>query len=649
MKGLKQVQDNFEVFITKKQKMKTLHAIILILTFTFALPFSSVAADVLWTGGNGNWSSAYKWSTGKVPTKNDVVFIISGIVTLGNQSNIHSLVTSNIASLTISSSGKLNIATFDDSDGIRNEGTIISNGTIDIQTYFTGNTNNAAIINWGILKTTGATTIEGNFEYGIFNPGELNVNAGSSLSITDLKWYGIQNLGYIKNEGEIDIIDFSRYGIDNRSNATFHNHKDLYINPLQQSNYPLFSNGGIFTNYKTGFINLENQIGNHGLLVLATGVGKNFGEIIIHDVAIGMRVSEGGIFTNEKNGILKVSDTTNNGAYVVGLFKNIGYLEIKRTNSAVSVTRGKFTNFPLGTLVADDNNVGIHIQQNVTTEFENFGTIFLTNTDLRSLSINSLFINKPKGRLYFDDIITIWNSAEFINQGHCTSTSASGLTHIVDGIFINTGIIGDVSDSMDDFLNLSVRARPITSNAQVGVPISNALDVASFNSVTVLAWYTSETGLTLAGSYNASNNTFTPNSNAQGLTELYVRVRVNASGITRRYKVKIPNGVQFAGPSPVTARSENSELPESKIIGLQNFQVFPNPVSDYIHIKNLKGQSISLEILDMNGKLLLSEYAGEIDGNISIVRQHHLVSGSYILLVKEEGTLIGTRRMIFTD
>ncbi|MDR2980157.1 MAG: T9SS type A sorting domain-containing protein [Bacteroidales bacterium] len=86
----------------------------------------------------------------------------------------------------------------------------------------------------------------------------------------------------------------------------------------------------------------------------------------------------------------------------------------------------------------------------------------------------------------------------------------------------------------------------------------------------------------------------------------------------------------------------------STVVGIDeyeddNIDIFPNPASDYIKIKNVHPFPIDVEIYDMNGKLIIQ--TAHIEGEIQI-STHNFASGNYIIRIFGENKIMGSRKMV---
>lgn len=104
-------------------------------------------------------------------------------------------------------------------------------------------------------------------------------------------------------------------------------------------------------------------------------------------------------------------------------------------------------------------------------------------------------------------------------------------------------------------------------------------------------------------------------------------------------------GFNYKGGNPGTLLLDNlsitlqSTLSASEVRHLKdNVEVYPNPVKDYLFIKNAK-KNAGTEILDVSGKLVLS-----LTGIKEKIDVSQLIRGTYFLVIKnEDGTLSKTK------
>ena len=63
-----------------------------------------------------------------------------------------------------------------------------------------------------------------------------------------------------------------------------------------------------------------------------------------------------------------------------------------------------------------------------------------------------------------------------------------------------------------------------------------------------------------------------------------------------------------------------------------DFKIFPNPTADIVHINFTKSSDYTMQVTDMNGKILLVKNTNQPDNTLDISR---LARGVYLLLLKD--------------
>jgi len=74
-----------------------------------------------------------------------------------------------------------------------------------------------------------------------------------------------------------------------------------------------------------------------------------------------------------------------------------------------------------------------------------------------------------------------------------------------------------------------------------------------------------------------------------------------------------------------------------------NISVYPNPTSDFITILNEKPTSVSIELIDINGKVLLQEKNTKTEKQLDF---SPYTRGVYFLILKQEEKLIKSFKII---
>lgn len=536
---------------------------------------NSYSSTVTWTGGSGDWENASNWDTGNLPTYDDSVIIPSGIVKIYNYAtarNIH--------------------------------------------------------IQGGVLKVFGDLILQVDQALPGGHLNALRIDAGTSFyntGVVVMLEYAyvpglgklIHNYGDFENDtkGYIYLNGQSYTGIHNQSAASFINRGQLEMQNMQSGIYSLSpcNNYGSIDIESTShslyirddfYASSSSTIGVNNIInVTSTGNMNNYGDIDVDSngsPTYGIQMS--GIWNSQSNSSVTVS-----GNYGTGIscssgstFRNRGLLTVESEQlytTALSIA-GFFVNHQSGTITTQSSyGVG------VSGSGLNYGTWHMTSPNIggvRSINNSGSFNNRPKGKLYMDHIIKVNPGSTFNNQGHMFSSYIYNQTAI-NGTFNNTGCLNDLHGKLPAINNSSIIVEPLNASPQVNVPIANALYLGNSLGATVLAWYTTASGNTLAGSYNSSTNTFTPNANAVGLSSLYVRTRINIGGVTRRHEI------QFDDPVIALSQNESHEIQNQETF-TSSISTYPNPATDYIIVSdtNKQSQLSTISLINLGGRIVYS-------------------------------------------
>lgn len=89
--------------------------------------------------------------------------------------------------------------------------------------------------------------------------------------------------------------------------------------------------------------------------------------------------------------------------------------------------------------------------------------------------------------------------------------------------------------------------------------------------------------------------------------------------------------------------SEIIELSYSDGNGIENIQIYPNPVSEYIAIKNIHG---TVKVFDMNSNLVLEETISPSENSSYVLPLGHLSNGAYLVQVTDKNGKVYTKKVI---
>ncbi len=567
------------------------HRIGTLLCYLF-LSLSLPAATVTWTGGNGNWNVAANWDTGYVPGMYDDVRILSGNVSLTSYTALFQSLHLAGGSLTIDPSGSILIIT-------------------DISSI-------SVIINVGNLYNNGSIIV--------FNTATTGFSRG------------ILNAGNFVNNGTIEIVLSPFQGIF--SSNSFTNTGDIYISNTGNTGIAAL---GSFTNSPTGTIEIEEV--STGLYVSSGAIFTNQGAIDIADISTAILIV-GSQYINSIGSNLSISDFGNFGLNTLqnSIFKNWGQVTIDDPDkTAFAVGESLAINYQTGVVDIIDSGGDYGLEVSTDGEYRNFGKTYIRSPQNNAIKVLGQFNNKPKGFLLANGRISTYSGSSVLNQGHIEQNYRS-TNSIYGGTFTNRGAIGDPDEAFaSNFNNQSVRVRPLHGTVQVGLPYPNALDVGTFNYLTVLGWYTNPNGSISAGTYNPYINTFIPNSNAAGKKKLYVTIRINSGMQSYIYEVPVPGGVQSLKGGGSSAGQASTSLAETEL------HIFPNPSSGIIHLQSSSSLARDAQLSLMNelGQLVwLESLPTDSQSLRSIELPASLPAGVYWLNIRCQGVTLHAEQLI---
>ena len=568
---------------------------------------NSFANTLTWTGGNGDWEDADKWDLGVVPDTDDIAIIPSGMVSIDGIAHVNEI---------ILEGGELKV-----------------NGSLVVQPTIANSLgqyhgieiqSNASFINNGLTVLIETIPVNGIARL-IFNNGICINNEKGYIYMEGENFYGIHNYasGQFTNRGEIDIIDIEN-GIFSVSDI--YNYGDIEISSTSTS----ITLQNLFYNASNAVLSTNNLISitNNALL-------NNFGEIEIdfENTFQGTAISIGGKLTSQNYSNISIE-----GAFVDALFIHTngetrikGNLQIQSVSpySSALYLEGLFVNHQRGTINVSS---GIGITVTPTGSCLNYGNWINTdaaNGASRSLKVEGSFNNRPKGRLTFENNIVTTPGSTLNNQGHMFLQHNEDLDDI-DGNFNNTACLNDLNGKIVSSINnLSIIVEPIQVTPEVNTPLPNALNLGTNLGATVLGWYTSATGNTLAGSYNSSTNTFTPNANAVGLSSVFVRTRINAGGITRRHELKFAAPIQFS----ITPNHYPNLIQEGFKTSISTY---PNPAMNQLSVSTNENYELGdIKLINISGQLILNKYCDN-SKNCDLEFSKDIPNGIYYLYINDK-------------
>ncbi len=612
------------------------------LLFSFILFFillempQGLATTHTWLGGNAAWDDPNQWDTGTIPNETDEVIIPSGTARIfpGDTGLANSLHVHQGANLRLYTGGILKITDAVNTDAFFNEGRAYIYGEL----YITN-----------VSRTSNLNTARG-----IYNVDFFYCSSNAYVLLENIDNDAINNYtnGYFYNNGgTFDIYGLSNDGIYNR--AFFGNTGTINIDA--NNSYPNkgIVNHGDFRNYPAGVIDIQGGgaagFGNYSISSVSNSL-YNDGALSINN-SNRMGLENGGVFVNHRNGVLTTENSSSSGFY------NQGSGEVDNLGFIGSSNSGVFGLFNLGE-INNDGSIDISFSQNIGyygylgSDFINDATLNISSTASSDINLDGSLTNTTEAVMSINKRISI-GSGDFVNNGMLLCFLNSGNHWIGSaGSMTNNGVVEDVHNRLlsSNFHNKQLRVRPITGSMQVGVPYPNALDVTSLSNVTILDWYTSNNiNSALAGTYNSNTNEFTPNSNAIGLSDLYVYVQINASNRRLLLRV-IVNGTI----SPLTNNQDMLQLTQQENQGKGTassadiqVQVFPNPTSGMVQVESSSflAKPASLKLINALGQVIYQQQIPAGDQQVNLDLPNTLKDGIYYLSISQEGKAIDVQRI----
>lgn len=600
--------------------MKTLH-FFLTCSFIFFLVLTTNAAVVTWTGGTGIWDDDNNWDTGSVPTLNDGVIIANGSVTVVNYAEANYIHLDG-GDLTVDGGGLLYVSPdipWSGSGSNSVKGMMIENGS-SFENY-----GNAIFIEPYNFNSTATL---------IYCDGDMTNHDNSLL--------------FFQGENSTGLHTYTQSG-------TVYNYGEIVMSIMHEGMYLINS----FRNYGDIEISAD-EIAITNRATFYSGSASNL------EVNGRIHNSPGSIWNQYGNVEVNYTSTSNSNVMIIdGLFEiqNSGSLDVQGSSYAIYIpsngtlrVRGEMVvvnNRSFSTAITNSGLIVNHQKGVMNTsahygflngsgaEVRNFGTWNFNETQYSNYSTlrnSGVFSNRPKGKMYVEGKLKL-DSGTFNNQGHMFVLGEYSHQSL-SGNFNNTGTLNDVHDHMSSISNnTSYRVHKMAGPFTEGVPVPNILDKGNSPGATVLSWYTTPTGNTIAGSYNSSTNTFTPNSNAVGLTSLYVRTRINTGGVTRRHELIVENGIN-SNPSPFI-KPDNVDA-----ISSATMTIAPNPIHDNftIAVENTDQETMNYAIYNSMGQ---KEKSGIFDVKSNTIKvPHHLPSGIYFVrVIDKDGIYVETQQI----
>ena len=613
--------------------------------FFCCLSFGLHAATFTFISSFGNWNDPNSWDTGTVPNANDEVVIPAGrfaILPNGYTSQIENAIVngylfnfgtlyitnnfttglsiaggyvSNRSTLIIEKAGQFGINAFNTGQ-YRNEGgshTIIGKTGDDGMSFAPA----AQLLNYGFIEILGGVIGDGIHCEGTFRNNPLGVIEISNCLEKGL-W--VQN-GPFNNYGSISILGGVKdEGVQIEDCAIAFNRAGASIEVLEAGLTCFILKDSEFINEATASISLQacgQEASPIGLDIdggiFDDGIFDNYGLLEIFDIQGSSSSTRGimvdgfnGFFNNKANGIINIASITGTGISTrfeaifeneldgIIIIQDVGQNGIDNHNAFIN--RGM-----IYSLSSEREGITSFFSSAI---FDNFGLISIQNigTALRALDVggSSTFHNHTCGVVELDEGIDIFGT--IINEGFL-HTEGEHSAFSGPGTLNNSGVIededGDLATLSGIVTNNGIIVSPKQGPLVAGVPVPNFLDLGSLADHEVLAVYRGPgAATTIAGTYNAITNTFTPNANGAGATLLYVEVENLIENCDDLFGMEIDN-TPFADPQEKRIDTDNVVV---------DLQVAPNPTSGRFIISGIEAESAEWQIINTLGQSIWQGY-----------------------------------------
>lgn len=590
----------------------------LIITAIFLLMQSSLmAATITWTAGNSNWNNAANWDLG-IPTAADHVVIPSGRAKIPFGYTAYASSIDIQGDVWIRNNATLLLANASQHPSVQLTGRITIDGHLNIEN---------SIKTIGIFQTGTAFHCEG--------LARIRANGSMNIHTTDYQGIVVQASGNFINHGEVTMDDIDGVGIFNT--GTFNNHGDMEIFAGPFNNQSAIVNGDTFTNHLTGYIHAEGGR-NYTVLNWANALYSNYG---VTDIKFPYYngFDNSGELINYSDGLLSITTAGQHGIHnkSTGSFYNYGYTNT--TGLDIGLINESILNNP-GTIIT--SGLDFDLEDDAGATIENTGNlIFSSTTDNLSLYGN---LNNDGGLVLLSGKAILNAGSVFDNHGVLVSEYTFAHDQSATAQLNNYGILEDPNESFISINNQQVVAKPLTGVMQNGVLFSDPLEVVSLSNVTVNGWYENSLGPSI-GTYDAVNNTLTPNVNAIGLKSIQAKITINSTGIIRYVAIDLDT------PVAAMVNPENDiiiDAPKFKTTSTNNeLEVYPNPTIGEINLHGsiLQNDAIQILVLNQLGQVVMEKkgYGAEA---LQFQLPNHLANGNYRVVCLQQGKLVSAKNIL---
>lgn len=509
-------------------------------------PSTAVVQTKYWTGTtSADWSTADNWDPLGVPDHTSEV-IISGqltdpVIGPGVVAAASSVLVEIDGRLDISDGAELHIANAA-ANGLEVVGQVYNEGVIFID--YTGQ-NGIFAVSYGRLENKAGGQINigqnggGIGDMGIFLESESElVNQAGTINIDHTVEHGLclAWLSVFTNEQNGQILLGLNGGLGGSGILAYNSSRLINDNGLIEIDHTGLSDPVS----KAGILALSSMIvTNRNNAQLLIGQGAGIGDLGVYMIGSSQIINDNSVIMIDRTGILTSTgdglrmtdgarfENRNNAQLLLGLSAPIGRAGILMAGTASLV----------------NNNATLNIDQSAYDAIQTQSSAGVLNENTGHISISeNRTVGGPGLSTYHDSWVTngscstfllhdsLYNSATINNSGHFTINTAKG--HTNDGSFTNEGILEvRQSSAVPNLINNEFHLPP-TASADCEF-VSPAFTLGDAIDFTVLGIYQDAGATQIAGTYDVSNNTFTPSAPlSAGIYDLYLEIEDSANGCT---------------------------------------------------------------------------------------------------------------------
>lgn len=585
-----------------------------------------------WIGGTGDWDVPANWNPTGVPTGVNDITIYSGVATVNTNANVKSIVLGSGAQMNVG--GFTLTITGATANGIRNFGTIVNDGTINITSCGQSAIKNES----GATFTNGASgslVLDDVSQPALWHTSGTFINDGyiGIAQNTAVAHVALQNEANFTNNATIAIGSASGsiglWGIYNTASGTFTNDGgDISINNTISK--AAIDNRNIFTNMNNGTINIGNTVAVQHRGIDNYGAFANTANIVIDQILYeAIYTNSGSTFSN--SGVINTNGGGSSSMWVI-------------TGSG-----GTFNNEEPGIIHSIEDIVG--------TNFTNSGTLSPGNSPGR-LNIRNIYNSTSTAKLSIElggtTVDTEYDRLHFYNAGAANFDISNTSLEVVliNGFVPAAGNSFDVLTSTYGYTGTFAATSLPTLAANLEWEVDYTTDpnrvTLRVNSTLPLDW------ISFRGKAESTGN----------LLQWETTNEINTLGfeILRKPKLDAWEKIGFiASNEGFRHINEYSFMDEEQPVGTQWYRlkqidmdgqfelsdvisitrqekgkelsIYPNPSANDLYVKGLDLTKNSYMIMDYTGRIILE---GVLTANESMIDVSQLKSGYYVLKLENE-------------